>query len=177
MAAATICPGCVAQLPASNWEKDPNQNYSPECWQRYGEVTGFELNHLELLRLHQITVDTYGAQHVTGEGRGIRAAYSLVGLHLALDRGLTGVQVRSPHQRMGKPDNTWPSFIRPADPGGITVVDVANAGMQVDSVSGHAASIERWATAVWHAWTAHHADVSALTDRLLGDFLARLPEQ
>ncbi len=175
MAGSTICPACGVQLPASNWEKDPKQNYSAECWQLYGEVTGFELNHLELMRLHQITVDTYGAQHVASEGRGIRTAYSLVGLHLALDRGLTGAQVRSAHQRMGKPDSTWPAFMRPADLSVMTVLDVAEAGVRVDSVSGHAAAIERWAEAVWRAWATQHAVVSALTDRLLADFLTRLP--
>jgi len=64
---------------------------SPECWQVYGEVAGFELAHPELVgRFHQLTVDAYGAQHSGGDGRGIRIAYSLVGLHLALDRGLPG---------------------------------------------------------------------------------------
>ena len=91
MARSTTCPGCGVQQPGSGWDWDPSVNYSPECWQLYGEVTGFELGHLELLRLHQMTVDAYGAQHVPGDGRGTRAAYSLVGLHLALERGLTGV--------------------------------------------------------------------------------------
>ena len=175
MAGSTICPACGVQLPASNWEKDPKQNYSPECWQLYGEVSGFELNHVELLRFHQITVDAYGAQHVGGDGRGIRAAYSLVGLHLAFDRGLNGVEVRSAHQQMGKPDATWPAFMPPPNAGGLTVLDVAKAGVRTDSVSGHADAIQRWATEAWRAWTPQHSTVSALTDRLLAGFLARLP--
>ncbi|MDQ6884202.1 MAG: DUF5946 family protein [Candidatus Dormibacteraeota bacterium] len=175
MAGSTVCPGCRVELPVSTWEWDPSRHSSPECWQLYGDVTGFELNHVALMRLHQITVDAYGAQHVGGDGRGIRAAYSLVGLHLALDRGLTGLQVRSAHQQMGKPDATWPAFLPPPNVGALTVLDVAEAGVRADSVSGHADAIQRWAAEVWRAWSPQQAVVSALTDRLLARFLARLP--
>jgi hypothetical protein len=143
----------------------------------YGEVTGFELNHLQLLPLHQVTVDTYGAQHAGQDGRSIRTAYALVGLHLALDRGLSGHQVRAAHQRMGKPQTGWPAFMRPSDLGRLTVLDVARAGGRAGSVEGHAAAIAQWAEDVWSAWSGQHAVVSALTERLLRDFLARLPRE
>jgi hypothetical protein len=69
----------------------------------HGEVEGFELAHPELAgRFHQLTVDAYGAQHSGGDGRGIRIAYSLVGLHLALERGWSGVAVRTAHHGMGR---------------------------------------------------------------------------
>ena len=95
MIGPTTCPGCGVELPASGLAPDPGRNASPECWQLYGEVQGFELGHSELIRdLHQLTVDTYAAQHAPRDPGGdvppIGVAYALAGLHLALDRGVPG---------------------------------------------------------------------------------------
>jgi hypothetical protein len=168
----TTCPGCGLQLPASGLPLDPRRNASPECWQLYGEVQGFELNHLELVRdFHQLTVDAYAAQHAPREGGGdvppISVAYALVGLHLALDRGVSGIEVRAAHQRMGKPHSSWPRLPTPERTGAMTVFDVAAAGAMVGSVAGHAKAVRAWAAAVWQAWAAQHATVTALADRLL----------
>jgi Family of unknown function (DUF5946) len=125
----TLCPGCGLRLPATGLSWDPKLFASPECWQVYGEVAGCELAHPELVgRFHQLTVDTYGAQHSGGDGRGIRIAYSLVGLHLALDRGWSGLAVREAHQGMGRPQPSWPAFLRPAAVGTLTVLEVGLAG-------------------------------------------------
>ena len=68
MSGSTTCPGCGLQLPASGLPWDRRRNASPECWQLYGEVQGFALNHRKLVRdFHQLTVDTYAAQHASGE--------------------------------------------------------------------------------------------------------------
>ena len=169
---STTCPGCGLQLPASGLPWDRRRYASPECWQLYGEVQGFELNHLELVRdFHQLTVDAYAAQHGPLEaGREVppvSVAYALVGLHLALDRGASGLEVRTAHQRMGKPDQSWPRLPTPERTGAMTVLDVAAAGAMVGSVAGHAEAVRAWATAVWQAWAAQHTMVAALTDRLL----------
>lgn len=146
-------------------------NASPECWAVNAEQVGFELAHPVLVgRCHQQSVDAYGAQHA-GEPTGrIRVAYSLVGLHLALDRGWSGERVRAFHQRMGRPDGSWPAFERPATDGGplgsLTVDDVARAGARAGSVDGHARAVDRWARQVWAAWEEEHDAVAALTDRL-----------
>jgi hypothetical protein len=172
MSGSTTCPGCGLQLPASGLPWDLGRNASPECWQLYGEVQGFALNHRELVRdFHQLTVDAYAAQHPPPEPGGdvppISVAYALVGLHLALDRGVSGRKVRAQHQRMGKPDPSWPCLPAPERTGAMTVFDVATAGAMVDSAAGHAQAIRAWAAAVWQAWTAQHATVAALADRLL----------
>jgi Family of unknown function (DUF5946) len=134
----------------------------------HGEVEGFELAHLDLAgRFHQLTVDAYGAQHSGGDGRGIRIAYSLVGLHRALDRGWSGVQVRTAHQGMGRPQPSWPAFPRPAAGAALTILVVAEAGARAGSVSGHADAVQRWAAPVWAAWSPRHAEVAALTDRVV----------
>jgi hypothetical protein len=168
-----VCEGCGLELPATGLPPDPRRNASPECWQLYGEVQGYALRHLELVRdLHQLTVDTYAAQHAPRDPGGDRppigVAYALVGLHLALDRGLSGFEVRAAHQRMGRPDPSWPLLPAPASTGTMTILDVATAGTMVDSPSGHARAVRAWAADVWQAWSAEHAAVAALADRLLG---------
>jgi hypothetical protein len=172
MSGSTTCPGCGLELPASGLTWDPHRNASPECWQLYGEVQGFELHHIELVRdYHQLAVDAYAAQHAPRDGGSdvppISVAYALVGLHLALDRRMAGLEVRAAHQRMGKPDASWPRLPAPARTGTVTVFDVAAAGAMVGSVAGHAKAVRAWAADVWQAWAAQHAAVAALTDHLL----------
>jgi Family of unknown function (DUF5946) len=79
---------------------EPPRHTSPECWQRYGEVQGFEPHYIELVRdYHQLAVDAYAAQHASREVGGdvppISVAYALVGLYLALDRRVSGLEVRA----------------------------------------------------------------------------------
>jgi Family of unknown function (DUF5946) len=172
MSGSTTCPGCRLELPASGLPWEQRRNVSPECWHLYGEVQGFELTHRDLVRdYHQLAVDAYGAQHappgIDGEVPPISVAYSLVGLHLALDRGLPGVEVRAAHRRMGKPDVSWPRLAAPVRRGAVTVWDVAVAGSMAGSVAGHANAVRAWAAAVWQAWASQHGPVTELTDRLL----------
>jgi hypothetical protein len=171
--APITCPGCGLQLPAGGVRPDPRRNASAECWQLYGEVQGYTMRHPWLVRdLHQLGVDAYAAQHAArdrGEGPPpIGVAYALVGLHLALDRGHSGVEVRTAHRRMGRPDASWPRLPRPGSTGSTTVFDVAAAGVMADSPAGHDRALRAWAADVWRAWTAEHPAVAALADRLLG---------
>lgn len=155
-------------MAATGLSSDPKLFASAECLLVQGEVAGFELAHQTLLgTYHQLTVDAYGAQHCGSDGRGIRIAYSLVGLHLALDRGWSGLAVRRAHQEMGRPQPSWPAFARSADVGALTVLDVAEAGARAGSVPGHAGEVQRWAAAVWAAWAPRHAEVAALSDRVV----------
>jgi len=164
---STICPGCQVELPAYGLPAENRHGASVECWMLNGEVTGFELQHLAALgRFHQLAVDAYGAQHAGGDGRGIRLAYSLVGLHLALERGRGGLEVRDAHRRMGRPDASWPAFTRRDGAWASTVLDVAEAGLRAGSVEGHAAAVTRWAADVWRAWAPEHDAAAALCARL-----------
>lgn len=147
-------------------------NASPACLALYDEVVGFAYQHGQLMRLHQLTVDAYGAQHGGGGTPPIRLAYSLVGLHLALDHGLAGEEVRAAHMRMGKPDPTWPRFIPPHNIGLVTVLMVADRGARSDSPAGHAAAVDTWAKQTWLAWSHQRADAAELTRRLLPDLVS-----
>lgn len=92
----------------------------------------------------------------------INTAFALIGLHLALDEGRSGIDVRDTHQRLARRRRTWPAFPRPA-PGRapqMTILDVANA----HTADAHVAAVERWALTVWDDWRAQHAAVAALLD-------------
>ncbi len=163
MASNGTCPGCHLELPATGLEPSRWGAASPECELLYGELIGFEMSHLaQLGRFHQLSVDAYGAQHPATEGSGIRLAYSLVGLLLALDRDDNGLQVRTFHQRMGKPQPNWPTFVAPPTRGLLTARDVVEAGARKDSISGHAEAIQQWAKSVWMAWSAERPRVETL---------------
>ena len=75
--------------------------------------------------------------------------------------------MRQAHQGMGRPQPSWPAFPRPADLAPLTVLDVAEAGIRKGSVGGHADFVQRWAAAVWAAWGSRHAEVAALTERVV----------
>jgi hypothetical protein len=147
-------------------------NASPACRALYDEVVGFAYQHGHLMRLHQLTVDAYGAQHGGGGTPPIRLAYSLVGLHLALDHQLPGEQVRAAHTRMGKPGPTWPAFTPPQDVGAVTVLTVAELGARLASPAGHAAAVDSWARQTWRAWSGQRGEVEELTRRLLPDLVS-----
>ena len=112
--------------------------------------------------LHQLRVDTYAAQHAGEEVPAISTAFALIGLHLALDEGCSGIDVRDTHQRLVAQRRRWPGFERPASSRvpQVTILDVANAG----SADAHIAAVERWARTVWEDWRAQHAAVAALLD-------------
>jgi hypothetical protein len=164
----TACPGCGVRLPAVDFDVDRRIDASPACWLVNGEVVGFELRHPVLYgRFHQLAVDTYGAQHAGSGTAAIRVGYSLVGLDLALERGLTGDEIRDVHRWMGHPDGSWPVLTRPAPPAPITALDVAVAGARANDVDGHARAMPEWAAAVWRSWAGQHGTIREFTDRML----------
>ena len=159
----SACPGCGLTLPASA-DLHARSNASEACWQLYGEVAAHEAAHVVLLgRLHQLTVDTYAAQHAGAAAR-IGVAFALIGLRLSLDEGWSGEEVRDAHQYLAAKFKEWPEFAPPAKRNWMTVYDVALA----TSPDEHARLVRRWATEVWVAWEHAGEDVVAL----LG---ARLP--
>jgi hypothetical protein len=167
--AGTVCPGCGLWSTETGIVPDRPLNASAACWGLHAELVGFELAHLVPLgRLHQLTVDAYGAAHA-GPPTGARyVAYSLVGLCLALERGRSGEEVRAIHQRMGPPRPSWPRFDVPAPRAAVTLDEVVAAGARAGSVEGHQAMVHAWAEAVWAAWVGRHPDIRELTDRLAG---------
>ena len=137
----SVCPGCGVTLPGSG-DLHGRSNASEACWQLYGEVAAHEAAHVAVLgRLHQLTVDTYGAQHAGSSVARIGVAFALIGLRLSLDEGWSGEEVRDAHQYLGAKFKAWPEFAPPAERTWMTVYDVALA----TSPDEHARLVHRWA--------------------------------
>ncbi|MBW4043030.1 MAG: hypothetical protein HIU86_13075 [Acidobacteria bacterium] len=168
MHSRTACPGCGLILPGPTVGADARLHATPACEAVLHEVLGFEFQHPVMLRYHQLTVDAYGAQHAGGQAPGIRVAYSLAGLWLALEHDFTAEDVRAVHRRMGHPTSTWPAFEPPVPPQQwLTVLDVADAGVRQHSDGGHARAANRWAESVWDAWLEGSPGVDDAVEALL----------
>jgi hypothetical protein len=166
------CPGCGVELPGRPDDGSPRPGASGACWQLYGEVAGYELQHVaQLGRFHQLMVDAYAAQHPAPDGPMIGLALALIGLHLALDDGWRGDQVRDAHQSLAERGKGWPRFEPPQARGTMTVFDVAMA----DSPEAHAELVLAWAAEVWETWRDHRpAVIALLSERLPSDVRARI---
>ncbi|MEV4417553.1 DUF5946 family protein [Catellatospora sp. NPDC049609] len=158
------CPGCGVELPGNGWDGPRHSTASGACWQLYGELGAYVLEHSAVLgRWQQTTVDAYAAQHTGPDTPVVATAFALNGLYLVFERGLTGPQVRAAHSFLAQAGGDWPRFAVPAGVGPYTVFDVALA----DGPDGTAAAIAAWGRGVWDAWRPAHAEIAALTDRRL----------
>jgi hypothetical protein len=160
----SACPGCGAVLPGLPTTSDRRSGASDACRAVHAEVAGYELGHLaELGQWHQLLVDTYGAQHPSDAGPAIGTAFALIGLHLALEDGRSGLAVRDAHRLLANRYRDWPRFGAPVARGRLTIVDLALAGDPAHYVE----TLHRWAGEVWSAWADQHAAVRELIrDRL-----------
>ena len=155
----SACPGCGAVLPGPATSSERRSSASDACRAVRAEVAGYELGHLaEVGQWHQLVVDTYGAQHPSDAGPAIGTAFGLIGLHLALVDGRSGIEVRDAHQLLANRYRDWPRFPAPVDRGRLTIVDLALAA----DPSGYVETLHRWAGDVWSAWDEQHAAVAAL---------------
>ena len=84
-----LCQGCGALVPDVDGPTHRYIGASPGCWAVYGELSEKEADNFCYMRSHQMTVDTYCAQHPwTPSPQAIRSvAVHLVGLYLRLERG------------------------------------------------------------------------------------------
>ena len=153
------CRGCCVELPGSADPWDPRSLASEACHALYGEVAGFESQHVvELGRWHQLLVDAYAAQHAGERTPRIGTAFALIGLHLALEAGWDGLAVRDAHQDLARRYPAWPAFPAPERRGALTILDLALASTPEE----HVERLRAWAADVWQAWADSHAAVAAL---------------
>ena len=157
------CVGCGALVPDG---EGPTHRYigaSPGCWALVGEVWAREYGDARYGRVHQLTVDTYAAQHPgTPSPQSIRSvAVHLIGLYAVLERSYEPSQATRVVQRAAghKPEYVW--LAPPSSLGTATIVDVH----QVLDPAEHVERVERWAESVWNAWQPHHATVHRWAER------------
>jgi hypothetical protein len=152
--ALEVC-ACGFEAPAFEGPRHVYFNATAACWARYGEVLGRELSTPALLPIHQLSVDTYAAQHPGGAHPDRSIAIHLVGLYLVLERHVPTVEMPRRHKYLADSVRDWPHFEPPARLGRIRAGDVAGA----HSAEAHAAAVRAWARSVWADWSEHHAAI------------------
>lgn len=134
---------------------------SPGCWTIYGRLSEREAADFRYMSHHQLTVDTYCAQHPGKPSpQAVRSvAVHLVGLHLQLERETPTERLYVARQRVaslgkeGKLDLMW--LEPPASMGEVTVL----CALETGDPAKYAEVVRWWAGSVWEAWGAHHETV------------------
>lgn len=159
-------PRLCGQVAGGQPELVPTISASQACLAIYHDVVGFEMDHVDLLGdLHQVTVDTYGAQHPLAPTPSIRIYYGLVGLLLTLEYGWSGARVRHLHRSMGKPASWWPKINAPDFRGHLTISHVANSGLKSMNPKGHRQALFESGLAVWTSWQSQHEIIKMFSMR------------
>jgi hypothetical protein len=131
---------------------------SPECWAVFGEVLAKEYTEPALLGdVHQLTVDTYMAQHPVEQPLKSLIAH-LVSLYTMIELGRDASVARAALVGSLKRASDFPSILPPSCLGRLTVIDVARAS----DASEHADVVRSWASEVWAAWSEHHGTITRL---------------
>jgi Family of unknown function (DUF5946) len=153
-----VCPGCGLQSPGRGLDPDRKANASGECRDVMNELSYYTLAHGDPRFIHQHLVDAYGTQHVRQSKSTIGAAFGLVGLYLAVERGFTGRQVQKMHMLMAAKSKQWPHFDPPEHVGPLTVADV----LAVEPGPDRDEKLMEWSASVWDAWSAQHDRVKEM---------------
>jgi hypothetical protein len=152
--AAASCPGCGARIPDPGNVAPPHAGASPGCWGLYGDILAREYGEWSYPAIHRLTVDAYGAQHPGPESPKSAQvlANHLLGLHLALERGITPKRIPAEMGRLVADPSEF-RWLAPPPPGRQhTVLEVAGAR----DLREHGLRVEWWARSVWEAWSDHH---------------------
>lgn len=151
------CVGCGALMPDVDGPTHKYIGASPGCWAIYGEVLAKEYSDVLYYSAHQLTADTYAVQHPGAPSRqSIQSvAVHLVSLFGVLEGGFNYEQAVAIKQKLTKEREKFFWLEPPASLGEITILDVAKAKDAVE----HKTVVREWATAVWRAWSPHHATV------------------
>ena len=139
-------------------------NVSDECWDLYTEVLGTEYSNAVVFgQVHQLTVDSYAVQHAGGTHPDKSLNVHLVGLYLALEKGIRSPYIPPLLQRLATAIEVWPHFEAPAKRVALTIFDVAFC----DSTEDHIRIVKDWAQAVWESWSEHHTEVATVVSHSL----------
>jgi hypothetical protein len=164
MDSLSVCPGCGLVLPSSGQELDDRYNASAECRNVCGDLSLYTLSLGDKDFLHQLLVDTYGAQHSGKSVRPITVTFSLIGLYLTFECGYTGWEVQKAHTLLSKKNKNWPLFLFSKDNRSeITVLDVlkTTAGEQRNDM------LKEWGKSVWDMWREQQKEVIGLANKYL----------
>lgn len=113
--------------------------------------------------IHQVSVDTYAAQHAGPQVKPISTAFALAGLYLVFERDFSGRQVQRVHMEMARRRRAWPRFEPPETRAMMTVQEVVLAPDAQKQ-----AAILDWGRAVWETWKGDNTSISGLLSECLG---------
>lgn len=158
----SICPGCGLKLESTAQGLDERYNASSACRQLYANLSAFTLSLRDADFIHQLIVDTYGAQHSRPNFKPITTAFALIGLYLAFEHGYTGKEVQRAHKVLGNKHLPWPRFNPPEEKTALTVLDVLQS-----SEEHYQDMIWKWGKSVWNLWRPEHKSVRKLVETYL----------
>jgi hypothetical protein len=158
----SACPGCGLDLPRIDRVYDRKFHASAECWATFEEVIAREFQDAVLFgQAHQLTVDAYAVQHAGGSHPDKSVCVHLMGLYLAIEKGVPPADVPRRLQPLVVP-RTWPRLPPPEERAKLTVQSVALA----DSPEVHVQRVREWAAEVWRVWSPHHGAARDLAGTL-----------
>ena len=154
------CHGCLGEF-----LKLPDQyNFHPyigaiqECWQIYSEILAKEFNNQEYFKVHRITVDSYGAQHI-GDQNDRRARQSanvhLIALYLYFGKKLNAADMMHFIQKATIIKRDWPPIHQIDNPQWLTVNDVIKA----KDVTEHTKLVLEWGKSIWESYSDYQYDI------------------
>jgi hypothetical protein len=163
------CSGCGATVPiVPGGPVHRSIGASPGCWALYTALLASEFTAFDA-RVHQLSVDTYAAQH-PDQASPQSACAHLVALCLSLEHGFGVEDLRSLTGDLG--NGRWFAsrwLAPPSRPFALTTIDLLEATTPDD----YARAVHRWARATWEAWRDQHAQVRAWADAVVGGNRAR----
>lgn len=175
------CPQCGASVADVEGPTHAYYGEAPGCWALFGEVIARTLSDDRFAPLHQLTADTYAAQH-PGSAADRRAVQSvavhLIGLCVSLERpaALAPTRALAPLlQAAADRSDRFHWLQPPAHLGEVTVVEVHRAlsvptrARHDDDTARQFAAVRRWAESVWSAWAVHHDVVRRWATSLVED--------
>ncbi len=153
------CPGCGLKLVSKYLAPGDRYNASGECLELYAEVSYYTLSANDVYFIHQLAVDTFGAQHSGGVTKNITSAFALIGLCLFVEHNYTGRQIQKVHMLI--PKQNWDK-IDPPEKVRLKTITVASI-LKADSDAARETAIKKWAKSVWNSWNEHHDTIRRIT--------------
>lgn len=156
------CYGCLAEFQKTTDDPVPVPHLYigaiTECWNVFGEVLMKEYSNPEYFKVHRLTVDAYGAQHI-GNQEDRRARQSanihLIALYLTLVQKASEEEVLKFLRKATNVKKDWPSLFQRKQAYWLTIQDIAKE----DNPLSHADLVIKWGQSIWEAYEDCHQEI------------------
>lgn len=157
------CFGCLAESQKTTDDHVPHPYIGAiaECWEVFGGILVKEYSDPDYFKVHRITCDAYGAQHI-GNKEDRRARQSanvhLIALYLSISQIASKEEVLSFIRNATKIKREWPPVLQRKQPQWLTVQDIIKA----DNPSSHADLVTKWGQSICEAYEDCHKQMIEL---------------